>query len=269
MTEEQKEYSQYVQARFENLDLTLDQAFQIHLHEEEKNSLSSGYLMSTWEEYDFDFMKFRHILNDKQLNEFGKKLDDLHKSFAESEREQTESHQKRIKYLTELIAAADSFKSDIVSLRPYVEFSGEFQIKRTYLKEEYSKFIIDTNSEYTTQHLRFNKHYNELELKSHFLSNKLIMQCWPNYCFFKEKMDEPTKAVAKYCYDRVSSTDNLDNFIKELFDKIAATSNSIYKKHYQEEKPRGWVINLNSTEQEQKENRLMGLVLYDPKKYGC
>jgi len=270
MTEEQKEYSKYVQARFENLNLTLDQAFQIHLHEEEKNSLSSGNLMSTWEEYDFDLMKYRHILNDKQLKEFRKTLENIHESFADSDRERSESHQKQINYLTELISSYDSFKKDISNLQRYVEFSGNgFQTKRTYLKEEYGKFIIDTNSKYKTEHIRFNKHYNELELKSHLLSNKLIMQCWPNYCFFKEKMDEPTKAVAKYCYDKVSSIDNLDNLIKELFDKISVTSVSITKKHFPEDRPQGWTIYLNSSEQEQKENRLMGLLLYDPKKYGC
>jgi len=269
MTEEQKEYSEYVQARFENLDLTLDQAFQIHLHEEEKNSLSSGNLMSTWEEFEFDLMKFRHILNDKQLKEFRKTLDNINESFADNDREQKESHQQRINYLTEIIASYDSFKSEIVNLRRYVEFSGEFQNKRTYLKKEYSKFLIDTNSKYKTEHIWFNKHYNELELQSHLLSNKLIMQCWPNYSFFKEATDEPTKAIAKYCYDKVSSIDNLDNLTKELFDKISATSASIYKKHYPEDEQQGWTIYLNSTDQEQKENRLMGLVLYDAEKYGC
>src|SRR5687768_7250904 len=78
---------QALQTRYKainGIDLTKDQAEKIFVYEQEKNSGSSKYFFSTWEELDYEEVTFKEILTSSQFERYMSKRPSQLKQIEES-----------------------------------------------------------------------------------------------------------------------------------------------------------------------------------------
>lgn len=248
------------------IELTKDQAEKVFIYEQEKNAGSSKYYFSTWEELDYEEVKFKEILTSSQFQSYISKrpsqLKQIEKSLIENDKQ----------YLSQLIAAEkklDYYKNILVpSLRKdlrlfYTAFDSERE-KVDFLKSEYKKYLMNAKKQILVDHFRQSKTFQPIVLKLNLLRHeeKCLL---PDYLAFKGTFDKPTKAVADFLLEKVLRiSKNLSDAMKQTMNDLELFNINNTEKYIDELK--GWhtTVNIDNENEE-----LMFVVLFDTEKYRC
>jgi hypothetical protein len=242
----------FVQDRYNYLKITLSQAKEIFQFERDKNAYSENEYFSVWEEWDYDYSCMKDILSPIQLKKysiFREKNIKRHESFIKND---DKKKIKDIKYYNELISyITNKYLLDYSKIALFVQM-GLFreQDKIKLIKAEYLKFLEETKKSLIVNHIRQRRIFCPNELKATMLRHGMWTLI-PEYGYFKRKMDEPTKAIAKYLVQRLS------HISKERFDVIHKKNKELesfrkrlFKKYFDEVK--GWhtfAVKLSSEEE--------------------
>ena len=264
-------YVNLVRDRYQYLNLTYEQAEKLHKYEQDKDTYSDKHFFSVWEEWDYELTTFREILNDEQLNNYETFLKENIQRYEQSLIEQDNEKENEIAYHKELISFYETqflpaFFKDLFLF--HFGWLSTDRAKIDYLKTEYKNFLNDTKKAILTSHFRHNRTFKPNELKASLLRHKLSY-ILPDCTSFKRQMDEPTKAVAYYLKTKLRYLpDKTEELLTRNFKELKAFNETNFKKHYGE--IRGWhVVGGQLTNEEEKENRTMTLLLLDREKYGC
>ncbi len=248
------------------IDLTKDQAEKVFLYEQEKNSGSSKYFFSTWEELDYEEVKFREILTSSQFESYMSERPNQLKQIEESLIENDKQYLPQLKAAEERL---DYYKNVLVpSLRKnlmlfYTVFNSEKE-KVDFLKSEYKKYLADTKKQILVDHFRHSKIFQPIVLKLNLLRHE-EMCLLPDYFSFKGAMDTATKAVADFLLERVSRiSENLSDAMKQTMDELKDFNANNTTKHIGE--VRGWHTTIHFDNEKE---GLMFVVLFDTGKYIC
>lgn len=268
--EEYQWYINLVKDRHHALNLTFEQAEKVYKYEQDKDTYSDKHFFSTWEEWDYEKTTFREILNDEQFKIYETFLDENIQRYEESLKEQDNEKTNEIAYHEELMNFYETqFLPDFFK-DPFLGFGWLLndKAKIEYLKKEYQRFLNDTKKEILTSHFRHNRTFKPNELKASLLRHKLFY-IFPNFSYFRHQMDDPTKAVAHYLKTKLRHLpDKTEELLTRKFKELKDFNKTNFKKYYTDTK--GWHVVVGElTNEEEKEQRRMTLLLLDKEKYGC
>jgi hypothetical protein len=248
------------------IELTKDQAERVFVYEQEKNSGSSKYFFSTWEELDYEEVKFKEILTSSQFESYMSERPGYLKQIEESLIENDKQ------YVPQLNATKESlvYYKDILipSLRKnLMVFSTVFNSEKEkvdFLKSEYKKFLTDAKKQILVEHFRHSKTFQPMLLQLSLLRHEEIC-LFPDYFSFKGSFDTPTKAVSDFLLEKLSRiSENLADALKQTMDELREFNAANTAKHIGELS--GWHTTLPANN---KTEELMFAVLLDPEKYIC
>jgi hypothetical protein len=258
-----------VKDRHRALDLTFEQAEKVYKYEQDKSIYSEKHYFSTWEEWDYDFATFKEILNAEQFIIYEDFLKENIQRYVETLIKHDNEKNKEIAYYEEQINfyetkfLLDLFKDTFLRF----DFLFNDKAKIEYLRAEYKRFLNDTKKEILTSHFRSNRTFKPNELKVALLRHKLSC-IFPNYTYFKHQMDEPTKAIAHFLNSKIRYLpDNIEELLTRKFDELKDFHEGLLKKYYSDTS--GWHVITGEQTEEERENRIMTLLLLDEEKYGC
>jgi hypothetical protein len=259
-----------VKDRHPTLNLTFEQAEKVYRYEQEKDIYSDKHYFSVWEEWDYELTTFKEILNDEQFSAYEIFLNENIQRYRQSLIEQDNENSNEIAYHESLINYYETqFLPDFFK-DPFLRFGWllDDKAKIEYLRTEYKRFLNDAKKEILTNHFRQYRSFKPNELKVSLLRHRLSC-VFPNYSYFKIKMDEPTKAVAHFINTKLHYLpDNVEELLIRKFKELKDFNEANFKKYYSD--TGGWhVIGGQQTDEEKKENRTMTLLLLDEGKYGC
>jgi hypothetical protein len=139
--------------------------------------------------------------------------------------------------------------------------------KIDFLKSEYRKFLADTKVEILANHFRNYRTYKPIELEVSLQKHQLS-HLWPDYKAFKLGMDEPTKATAEYLRLKTQYfKEQFDDILNDKFEVLKRFNQQQFEKYFPEP-VQGWhVIGKQISQEEEKDNRVMSLLLLDRNKY--
>ena len=268
--EEYQWHINLVKDRHYALNLTFEQAEKVYKYEQDKDTYSDKHFFSSWEEWDYELTTFKEILDVEQFKIYENFLKKNIQNYEESLIEQDNEKDKEIAFYEEQINFYETkFLPDFFK-DPLLRFGFLFndKAKIEYLRAEYKRFLNDTKKEILSSHFRHNRTFKPNELKVALLQHKLSY-LFPNYSYFKHQMDEPTKAIVYFINSKLR---NLPNNIEELltrkFGELKDFNEDLFNKYYSD--TRGWYVVIGKhTDEEEKEQRTMTLLLLDEEKYGC
>lgn len=268
--EEYKTTINFVRDRYYQLKLSFEQAERVYEFEKINDLPSEKYFFSAWEEFDFMLDNFQKILNEKQLKKYviwqKQNIQRHEQHLIDSDKDQ----EKYISYYTELIEFYDQklipeFLKEKRSINALLTLHDKPKID--FLKEEYKKYLNNMKLKILTSHYRHNRLFAPKRLQVMLLLHK--QECLtPRYSSFKIYMDEPTKAIADFLIKKF-------HHIPKQFEKFFKATQEEYSKYIENIKskyigePKGFVLTMNSVEEQQQENRIMQIILMDKEKYGC
>lgn len=263
-----------VKERFHYLKLTFEQAEQLFAFEKEDENLTiTNNSLSEWEEMDYQSYILRSILNDNQLTIFNqKKEEEIHNyklRLIEEDKNQSnevEFYKEKVKYFEE------QFFPDFLNERlvKSLHLLSDEVAKINFLKEEYKRFLQSLKIRILISHFRNYRTYKPNELDVALLKHRLKV-LWPDYSSFKQEMDEPTISAARYVIQKYKHLpDMYDNLILSKLQSIEKF-NTIQSDGYKGVNRYGWhtIITGQPNAEEEKENRLMSLLLLDQNTYNC
>lgn len=267
--EEYQLYVNLVRDRYQYLNLTFEQAEKIYEYEEDRDKYSNKHHFSVWEEWDYELTTFREILNDEQLKTYETVLKQNIQRYEQGLIEQDSEMSSEFEYHEDLINFYETqFLPDFFK-NPLVRFGWLLndQAKIEYLRTEYKYFLNDTKKEILTNHFRHNRTFKPNELKASLLRHKRSY-IFPDYSYFKYKMDEPTRAVVHYLKPKLRHLpENTEQLLTKKIKELKEFNEINFKKHFGE--IRGWhVVATQLTDEEQNEHNSMTLLLLDKEKYG-
>jgi hypothetical protein len=272
--EEYKWHIDLVKSRFEYLNLTFEQAEKVYLHEEEKMTYSEKHFFSAWEEWDFDLSSFRKILNKGQFQDFEKRHQENIKRYEKSLIENDKPRDTDVNYNKELIDfyinefLPGFFKSKYQ--QGFLSTSKE-NVKIEYLKKEYKKYLTEKRKELLTSHFRYNRSFKPNELELELLRHKVIYII-PNYLYFKQVMDKPTKAISDYLENKFQYLiDTEEKTVSEKFQELKEFNQKCFEKYYGKlSSTDAYIIKAPElTSAEERIYNVMTILLLDEEKYGC
>ncbi len=248
------------------IELTNDQAEKVFLYEQEKNSGSSKYFFSTWEELDYDEVKFKEILTSSQfesyISERPKQLKQIEESLIENDKQylpQLNASEERLDYYKNILVP--SLRKNLMLV--YTVFNSERE-KVDFLKSEYKKYLADAKKQILVDHFRHSKTFQPIVLKLNLLRHEQ-MCLLPDYLSFKGTMDIATKSVADFLLKKVTRiSENLSDAIKQTMDELKVFNANNTTKHIGEVQAWHTTIHIDNEKEE-----LMFVVLFDPEKYIC
>lgn len=259
-----------VKDRYQNLNLTSEQAEKIYKYEQDKNIYSEKHKFSAWEEWDYELTTFKEILDPEQFKNYENSLKENIRHYEESLTELDNQQDKEIAYCEEQINFYETQFLPELFKAPFVRHGLLFidKPKIEYLRTEYKRFLNDRKMEILTSHFRHNKTFKPKELKAALLRHRLS-GIFPDYSFFKHQMDKPTKAIAHFLNSKYRYLpDNIEELLARKFGELKDFNEGLSKKYYPE--TGGWRIVVGKmTDEEEKECRRMTLLLLDKEKYGC
>ncbi|HAI36784.1 MAG TPA: hypothetical protein DCM40_00895 [Maribacter sp.] len=272
--EEYKWHINLVKDRLGYLNLTFEQAEKVYLHEEDKMTYSEKHFFSEWEEWDFDLSLFRKILNKEKFQDFEKAHQENIKRYEKSLVENDKPRDTDISYNKELIDFyTNGFLPDFFNKENQVGFLRTLKEtdKIEYLKKEYKKFLNERKKELLTSHFRYNRSFKPNVLELELLRHKLIYII-PNYLYFKQEMDKPTKAISEYLENKFRYLiDTEEETISEKFQELKEFNQKCFEKYYG--KPSSadtyFIKAPELTSAEERTYNTMTVLLLDEKKYGC
>lgn len=267
-TEEYQWYVKLVQDRYHYLKLTYAQSGQVYKYEADKNTYSTKYHFSLWEEWDYEWTVFREILTADQLKIYEENLRESITRFEESLVEGDKGNLNDIAYYQKnLDFYQHHFLPDICKdLFLLIGLPSADKSKIEYLKAEYRKFLNDVKKKILTDHFRYNRTFQPNALKAALLRHQLSY-LWPDYSGFKHTMDQPTKTIADYLSSRLMNyPDATESMLIKKFEELKVFNEINVKEHYSDQ--RGWhVVIRQMTPEEERENRGMSLLLLEAKGY--
>lgn len=208
MTSAHKWHVELVQGRYQQYNLSFEQAEKVYQFELDRDAPSDKHFFTQWELWDFELVTFKEILNEEQLTLY---LSEHEREMREHEKflieqDNSEYQLKQLEYANGII---DFYKNDFIpsvrmneNIRMYMA-SVLFEMhKVTYLKEEFRKYLSTTKREILISSFRNNRTFKPNELKQTLLWHR-INSIWPNYQQFYNNMDKPTQGVADFLYERL------------------------------------------------------------------
>lgn len=268
--EEYQWHINLVKDRHYALNLTFEQAEKVYKYEQDKDTYSETHYFSAWEEWDFELSVFKEILNEEQFKNYETFLEENIRRYEQNLIELDNEKTNEIAYYEEQINFYETqFLPDFFK-DPFLHFGWLLndKAKIEYLRTEYKRFLNDTKKEILTSHFRHNRTFKPNELKVALIRHKLSY-IFPDYSYFKHRMDEPTKAVAHFLNLKLRYLpDNIEELLARKFNELKDFNERTFKKYYSD--TRGWhVVIGKQTDEEEKEYRTMTLLLLDEEKYGC
>lgn len=268
--EEHKWLINLVKDRHHTLNLTFEQAEKVYKYEQDKGVYSNKHFFSAWEEWDYELATFKEILNEEQFKNYDSFLKDCIQRYEQSLIEQDKEQITEIACCEEQINFCKTqFLPDFFK-DPYLRFGllSYDKAKVEYLRAEYKRFLNDAKKAILTSHFRHNRIFKPNELKVALMRHNLSCII-PNYSYFKQQMDEPTKAVALFLNSRLRYLpDNVEELLVRKFNELKDFNEHVFKKYYSD--PKRWqVVVGKQTDEDEKEHRAMTLLLLDEEKYDC
>lgn len=266
----EEEEIKFVQARYHQLNLSVEQAKKALQYENMRDSHSRMHAFSTWEELDFEYAVFRDLLREDQMAQYQQRVAEIKEMHIENLVEQdnankiwVDRHRENIAYLKtkllpSILADKSHFALSLVTDRTKVD----------YLKANYRTFLHDRRKQLLVDHFRYNRTYAPIQLKSSLLGH--FTSCLlPNYAAFESWMDEPTRAVAEFLKTKLPPrTSEITEFYLGKLGESKAFAQQIKEKYYRHIE--GWTIwEVDPLpEEEEKQNWLMSMLLLDGNAYG-
>jgi hypothetical protein len=251
------------------LELTDEQAEQVFLFEQNNGPHQGKTFFTNWEQWDYEFHFFSQILDKKQLAKFSKKqkkrISWHEKGLAE---QLEEASLKRIEYTTEIITYYEQQLLPGIFGSPIQLGFGPFyheNSKVDFLRIEYKKFLAESRRELLINHFKHYRTHSPITLKATLLNHK-ISYLWPDYHFFKRRMDEPTKATASFLEkELIFLPRETDLFLQNRLKEASAFFEGLSKKYYSDYPVYTYG---QLSPKEEMEERLMTLLLVDKDQYG-
>lgn len=269
--EEYQWYINLVKDRHHALDLTFEQAEKICKYEQDRDTYSDKHYFTPWEECDYEFTVFREILGKDQIVVYEKFLAENTKRYEQGLIEEDSKKRNEILYHQELLDYYENILLPDLFKNPFIGFGWLLsdREKIEYLKSEYRRFLNDTKKEILINHFRNYRTFKPNELKLSLLRHKLICVL-PDYRHFRSQMDNPTKAVCEYLVPKIKYLpDETEQLLTTKFKELKDFVEKNIEKYY-DKSIGGWHVEMKPpTEDEERENRSMMLLLMDKEKYGC
>jgi hypothetical protein len=241
----------------------LNQASKVYEFEKEKQNYSEDYQFSHWEEMDCEYDNFKTILDEKQLRIFKEWQDgntiNYEKNLIDNEARQL----NYIAYHSELIYFYE--KKYLPELKNERRLTAQFAMtphkpKIDYLKNEYNRILHNEKAGAVSSHYRHHRLFSPNVLALTHLKFRLF-QMIPDYRLLKSKMDLPTAATATFLLEKYGSLlEKHAGFFNRIQNELTSFINEIRSKYIGE--LRGQII-ITPTETEEKEQRLMSVLLMD------
>jgi|GEM_PF-1729207 len=261
-----KSHVTLVRGRYHYLNLTFDQAEKIYNYQQDKDIYSDKHFFSVWEEWDYERTAFREALNDEQFGKYDQLLQQQIKQYEQNLVREDFERTNEILYNEEMINfyeqqfLPDLFKDHFIRYG----WSVLEKNKVDYLRNEYQRFLRNLKKELLTNHFRQNRTFKPNEFKLSLLRHKLHTII-PDYDYFKNQMDEPTRTISDYLKIKVRNLpDETEKLLTKKFNELREFNEANFKKHYGEKKTDGWHVEfVQLTPEEERENRSMALLLLD------
>ncbi|MFC4262648.1 hypothetical protein ACFOWM_07155 [Ferruginibacter yonginensis] len=279
MTPQEKEIDNWkfeaIRSRFHafyGINLTIEQAKEINVFEQEKSIYSEKYYFSIWEEWDYELSTFKKILKPEQFAIFEQNVKNTVENYQQSLIEQDIENLKEIEFNKAAIQyyeeqfLQDFFKDP--ALYSFIWLSAD-KAKIEFLKAEYKKFLNESKKQILIDHFRHNRLFKPNELEASLLRHK-ISYLWPDYFSFKSQMDEPTKAMSEYLLRKLKYfIEKYDELIVNKLEGLQIFHKNNFEKYHDKRNESLHIVFRKTNSDEEKENRVMSLLLLDQEKYGC
>lgn len=267
----EREEIRFVQARYHQLNLSLEQAEKVLIFEDMRDSDSRTHIFSAWEMWDFELSVLQDILSKDQMLQYRRRMEEMQGRHIESLIEQDHANSARADQMRE---KTDYLKNELIpsilsDIPRFAKLSiGHDRSKIEYLRAHYKAFLHDQRKQILVDHFRFNKTYAPIQLKSALLGH--YTSCLlPSYAAFERWADEPTRAVAGSIKSKLSRWNSgVTEFYLGKLRESKAFSDQLFEKYYRGTEW-GSVWGLDPLpEEEENTNWLMSLVLLDVRAYG-
>lgn len=255
-----------VRERYQHLNLTFEQAEKIYTYQQDKDIYSDKHFFSVWEEWDYERTAFREVLNDEQFAKYDKLLQHQIKQYEQNLIAEDFERTNEILYHEEMITFYEQDFLPELFKDHFIRYGWSVLEKNKvdYLRNEYQRFLRNLKKELLTNHFRQNRTFKPNEFKLSLLRHKLHTII-PDYEYFKNQMDEPTRTIADYLRIKVRNLpDETDKLLTKKFNELREFNEKNFKKYYGEKKTGGWQIEfVQMSQEEERENRSMALLLLD------
>ena len=259
---------EYVKSRYSSLNLTDEQAREVQLYQAASDAGSLQFGLSDWERMDYEWTVFKEILDEAQFREFEKGYNQMLKHHQEGLKESDQQFGWQISYNEEWLKYyEEQILPPIVSKLPDA-FAGfqELVNKIDFLKAEYRMVLNDLRADLLMTHFRHSRTFRPNMLKLSLLQIKHYY-LWPEYRFFKHKIDNATKAVAEFLETkRDYFFEEFSRLVQLKISELANYNTALYKKY--DPHPEVPIMEISSEPDNRTTDSLMGLLLFDKDYYG-
>jgi len=256
-----------VQSRYQPYNLSLEQAEAVCRFEQERDIPSMKHFFSQWEEWDFEMVTFREILDAEQLALYLVNHEAEVKAYEKQliEQDNSETQIKQLTYTTRMHAY---YKNELVpglqkdeNVGRYLTITRMMDNKFTYLKEECKQYLSGIRKQILINHFRQNRTFRPNELK-HALLRHSINDVWPDYESFYHSMDIPTKAVAEFLEEKVTRYFSpIKNLLEQSIKDRQRFVEGLSKEFFSDMS--GWHVYKEVTPEEELKSFSMSLLLMD------
>ncbi|MRG45218.1 hypothetical protein GFS24_08835 [Chitinophaga sp. SYP-B3965] len=267
ISEELKWMIGLVQGRYQQYNLSFEQAEKICRFEQERDAPSDKHFFSQWEQWDFELVTFREVLQGEQLALYLSDHEAEIKAYEQYliNEDNSERQLKQLQYVNRIIDLHQNefvpglLKQEQVRMAiSYMRMEGN---KLTYLKEEYKKHYTSVKKEIQISYFRQNRTFRPNELKQALLHHSLNY-IWPNYASFYRGADKATQAVGDFLCERAMRYFKSEQaFLAQVAKGNQARMNTLYKEFFGEMS--GWHVHIEPSPEEELKSFCMGLILLD------
>ncbi|WP_343306839.1 hypothetical protein AAHN97_06965 [Chitinophaga niabensis] len=265
--DENKWLLQMIQSRYQAYNLSFEQAEMVNRFEQERDASSMEHFFSQWEEWDFEMVTFREILNEEQLALYLVNHEAEVKAYEKqlTEQDNSETQMKQLAYMTSILAY---YRNELVpglqkneDLRRYVTIVRMRDTKFNYLKEEFKQYLTGARKQILINHFRQNRTFRPNALK-HALLMHSINDVWPDYEQFYHSMDTPTRAVADFLENKVTRYfSDIKKILEQSLRERQGFMDSLYKEFFSHEG--GWHAYIAITPEKELKTFSMSLLLME------
>ncbi|RPD43408.1 hypothetical protein [Paracnuella aquatica] len=267
---EQRWHVDLVRDRYQYLNLSYEQAEKVHMFEQDKDIYSDKHYFTAWEEWDFEATAFQDILNEEQFATYNAVLNETIQRYEKGLIEQDNQDLRESAFYEDLYNYYQQHFVPDFFMGPFLGliWLPVDTTKIDFLRAEYKYFLNDSKKELLTSHFRHNRRFKPNQLKGSLLRHKVAC-IFPDYHSFKHRMDEPTKATSQYLKAKILQLpEETENLVNRKFNELREFMEANFTKHYGD--IRGWHIAVGHfSQEEEREHRVMSLLLLDRKGYGC
>lgn len=259
---------EHIQQRFQQLNLSNEQARRVYYHEEEKSIYQNKMLFSRWEKADYDQYFFGSILDKEQFRVYEQEAKKKMLRFENELVTEDNDKQKEIVYYQELL---NYYKTTLLpalvkpQVFPFFGLLFSENSKMDYLKAEYKKFVHHARKDLLVNHFRNYRLFMPNQLKVSLLNHSLHFYL-PDYSSFRSDTDVPTKSMTEYFENKLRNIDKESwQTIKGISDRLEAFTSSLHSNYFEETS--GWHTAIRVSEDELMLNSLMSVLLIDKDHY--